>query len=403
MRPLALILLLLAPAAWADAPTLRSAEVTPGTGGKPPVVHVTFGVPAAGLQPNDVRVRAADGGDQAPSFPAHALIAATDAGGVADIVVLVEGTPALLGLPEIDPDHPAEPAAFEQVKASIDQIGAIPGKTIREALVTYGDAPRVIAPFAPGSRVHGDQLGPQDNFARVKKAGLSAGIEAALGLYATRPGRKILILIGDGEDAGAKLDAAAKKLGGVEIYAVLVAPGGIAPASQARLRELVGHGAVGSRLAEAAAPDQLTARASESAAAIQGVYNADVTWPSPGSPTLPFDGQVHPIAVVIGGQASAPLAVMLPRWTAGPVERLTAAPPGSYEVDAWVAVVTSCSCPPGAICGTCDRPWMVIADDPAATTGLHLELPSYAPVKKGDHVRVKVRIGGVDGISVKKI
>src|SRR5262249_17234482 len=135
------------------------------------------------------------------------------------------------------------PGYYNEVKAAIDTIAHARAKRTNVGLYVYGEKTITKVPLGPAANVSGDSLGIQKDFAKITTKAMQKGLQSAVTTLSNAPGRRVVFLIGDGEDqdANVNINDEIKKLGdsSIEVYVLGCNPkGNIEPKEQARLVKL---------------------------------------------------------------------------------------------------------------------------------------------------------------------
>ncbi len=221
------------------------------------------------------------------------------------VVILVQGNERFMGnMSTIDPDgQPRDPSpgAYDDVKQGIDILKVVGPKKTRGAVITYGGQVITKFPMAPITGVSGEVIGAAKEYHDVGTKKFKDGIEAAFSLLSNEPGRKVLIVIGDGGDINANVSIVdtVNKLKGldVEVYAIRATAKRDDfdnPQNQQRMRQLAG-----TNLKVAAKTSDLQDASQQIVNDIQALYSVDFA-----ADQLPTDGKEHPYMVKAKSQES---------------------------------------------------------------------------------------------------
>lgn len=194
-----LCLLALAARARADAPGPRMTLRTVPTGGAPMIEATITDGPALSLD----RYVLVD--DHHTRVPAAILTPWVEMKEPVAIAILVAGSEVIMGNTSIEPPRsPARyPGYLAKVRAglaALDLARSTPAGS-QGLLVTYEDAPRVRVPVGPIAALTADALGTERDYYQHLGTDLVGGLTLALSeLGHARASRKVLIVIGDGND-----------------------------------------------------------------------------------------------------------------------------------------------------------------------------------------------------------
>jgi hypothetical protein len=266
-----------------------------------PKLKIKVGTGATGLKPADFMVKVAEG-DKPVGIPGEGVVPFKDSDEELDIFILVQGTVRFMGDPNPEPapgeDNTPIPGYYNEAKAAIDTIAHARAKKTNVGLFVYGEKTITKVPLGPAANVSGDSLGIQKDFAKITTKAMQKGLQYAVTTLSNAPGRRVLFIIGDGEDqdANVNINDEVKHLSdsSIEVYVLGANPrGNIEPKEAARLGKL---GKLGDYLVANQA-EQIQQVAETLANEVNNVYT--VTFPgiaNDGS-VLPWDGEEHDITV----------------------------------------------------------------------------------------------------------
>jgi hypothetical protein len=215
------------------------------------------------------------------------------------VVILVQGNERFMGnMSTIDPDgQPRDPSpgAYEDVKAGIDILKNVGPKKTRGAILTYGGQVMPKAPMGPISGLSGEAIGAAKEYHEVGTKKFKDGLEAAFDLLSKEPGRKVLIVIGDGGDINANVaivDTVGKLRNlDAELYCIRATAKRDDfdnSQNQQRMKQLCGAG-----VKVAAKTSDIQDASQQIVNDIQSLYSVDFP-----SDQLPQDGKDHPYIVL---------------------------------------------------------------------------------------------------------
>jgi hypothetical protein len=137
------------------------------------------------------------------------------------IMILVQGTVRFMGSAE-------EEGYFEVVKAAVDTIARARTRHTRAGLYVYGQTVMARVPMGPPENVSGAALGALEEYAAITSKALQRGLEEALRVLSSEPGRRVLFVIGDGgdqvRDYSARADLDRLRAASVEVYVLGASP-----------------------------------------------------------------------------------------------------------------------------------------------------------------------------------
>jgi hypothetical protein len=279
-----------------------------------PFIRMKIGTGATGLKANDFQVKT-DGPDGQPvAITGTKVIPFKDSEEQLDVVILVQGSVRFMG----DPEPEAVPGEeqgeikgyYNEVKQSIDEIARARTKKTNVGLYVYGDKVFEKVPLGPSQNITGDSLGLQKDFSKITTKAFKLGLGFAHTLLSNTPGRRVLFVIGDGEDQNdnVAITDEIRKLeeASIEVYVLGANPRGpLEPKAQNRLTKL---GKLGDF--QVAQQDvQIPQIAQNLANAMNNVYTVEFPGSLPDGTVLPFDGQEHDVSVVAKKDETEPRSI----------------------------------------------------------------------------------------------
>jgi len=304
MRQLLSCAILLATSAAVAAPAIK-VHVVPSEKGNAPILEVS--VPGGSDATID-KFALVDTGSKTK------LVAIAKRDGKSEPIALalvVQGSEIWLGNDDIEPaDSPARYTGA--LKSIVHELEAAPLAKHAPAgskamLITYANKAAIRVPLGPIDKVTGKALGTQKDYQNNNGTEMVQGVALALAeLHKTAAARKIVIVIGDGNDADAdKAKPALAKLAHqaagdhVQIAAV-VYKGQLSDPGSA-ITSIV-PGAVVANEAKAIV------------SAVDSLLGNGYVVVFPGRAGFPFDGKAHDLVFSIDKVESAPVNVVLPAW-----------------------------------------------------------------------------------------
>jgi hypothetical protein len=323
-------LVLAAPAgAWGAGASIKSYEIEPVDKVPPPAkpedpqryprLWLKVGTSATGLKASDFQIKAVD------VEPVVALSGAKvtpfkDSDEDLNVVILVQGSVRFMGNPNPEPlpgeENQEIPGYYEQVKQAIDAIAKARQKKTQVALYVYGDKAIERVPLGPASNLSGESLGAQKDYSRITTKAFKVSLAVVHTLLSNVPGRRVLFVIGDGEDQNdnANINDEIKKLedSSVEVYVLGANPRGTLDAKASnRLTKL---GKLG-EYALASQAEQIPQLAEALANNMNNVYTVEFPGMNPQDGShLPFDGKEHDIVVSAKKEETEPKTILLPNY-----------------------------------------------------------------------------------------
>ncbi len=278
----------------------------------PPVPHIRakIGTSAVGLKPSDFLISTDSNGKQV-GVPGEKAVPFRDSEEELDMVILVQGTVRFMGdpNPEVNPGEDATEIKgyYNEVKQAIDTIAKARPKKTQVALYVYGDKTITKADFQPATSFTAESLGAQKDFSKITTKALIKSLDYAATTLGQKPGRRVLFLIGDGDDqdVNARITDVVKKLddAGIEVYVLGANPQGtIEPKDDNRLVRL---GKLG-EYQKALQSEQVVQSAESLANSINNVYTVGFAQRAADTTTLPWDGQDHDLVVTAKKEQSEP-------------------------------------------------------------------------------------------------
>ncbi len=280
-----------------------------------PKLKIKVGTGATGLKAADFLVKVAEG-DKPVAIPGTSVVPFKDSDEELDIFILVQGTVRFMGDPSPEP-QPGEDGTpitgyYNEVKGAIDTIAHARAKKTNVGLFVYGEKTVTKVPLGPAANVSGDALGIQKDFAKITTKAMQKGLQFAVTTLSNAPGRRVLFLIGDGEDqdANVNINDEVKKLSdsSIEVYVLGASPrGNIEPKEAARLGKL---GKLGDYLVANQA-EQIQQVAETLANEVNNVYTVEFPGIANDGSVLPWDGEEHDVTVQAKKDESEPKSYRL--------------------------------------------------------------------------------------------
>jgi hypothetical protein len=310
--------------AWAQKATIKSYEFEkippeelepkPDKPQRHPYLKVKVGTGASGLKANDFQVKT-DGPDGQPiAITGTKVVPFKDSEEQLDIIILVQGSVRFMGDPTPDPNNPDDTEGikgyFDEVKPAIDVIARARTKKTNAGLYIYADKVYEKVPLGPATNLTGDSLGVQRDYAKYTTKAFKLGLSFAHTTLSNTPGRRVLFVIGDGEDQqdNVNINDEIKKLedSSVEVYVLGANPRGpLEPKAANRLTKL---GKLGD-YQTAAQAEQIPQIAETLANAMNNVYTVEFPGSLPDGTVMPFDGQEHDVSIVAKKDETEPRAI----------------------------------------------------------------------------------------------
>lgn len=283
----------------------------------PPVPHLKakVGTGAVGLKASDFAVSTEKDGKQV-SIPGEKAVPFKDSNEELDIIILVQGSVRFMGdpTPEVSPGEEATEIKgyFNEVKQAVDAIAKARPKNTNIALYVYGDKTLVKADWTAASNFSAESLGVQKDYAKITTKAFLKGLDFANTALVQKNGRRVLFVIGDGDDqdASSKIGDAVTKLqnASIEVYVLGANPqGNIEPKDANRLGKLGKLGEYQTALQQ----EQIPQVAESLANSINNVYTVEFAQRSNDTQTLPWDGQEHDLVVNAKKEASEAISYNL--------------------------------------------------------------------------------------------
>jgi hypothetical protein len=345
MRSLALLVLLLPSLAHAQLKRVGEPILdTPPPPGEPvevlkvPTLTVSLSTPGAGVRAGDFSLTTVDGDPQV-SLRAEKLVAFRDSDEPLSLIVLVDGKVRFIGDPAPEPiegesEAAPIPGAYDELRGALEVLSRARARRTRAALWVLGETVLARTELADPAQIA--DLGARADFAKIRASALRLGLESAHARLAEEPGRRVIILLGDGTDTVMEVDYArvtsALETAGIELYAIVAPSGGQLLPERAlhRLQRVANRS--GGRVYRAQTATELPQLAENLVADLDNRYT--VTFPLFESATgvsFPLDGRDHELAVKLKDQELG-LTVRLPLWPLPPDEVVT----GRGSVPTWL-------------------------------------------------------------------
>jgi hypothetical protein len=288
-----------------------------------PKLKIKVGTGAIGLKAADFLLKSESDGKPV-AITGTSVVPFKDSDEQLDIFILVQGTVRFMGDPNPDPQPGEEGGAingyYNEVKQAIDVIAKARTKRTNVGLYVYGEKTITKVPQGPAANVGGDSLGIQKDFAKITTKALQKGIQSAYTTLSNAPGRRVLFIIGDGEDqdANVNINDEIKKLtdASVEVYVLGANPrGNIEPKEAARLGKL---GKLGDyQVANQA--EQIPQVAETLANEVNNVYTVEFPgYQLTDGSKLQWDGDDHDITIQAKKDESEPKTIKLLKWQPPP-------------------------------------------------------------------------------------
>ena len=198
--------------------------------------------------------------------------------------------------------------AFSGLPPAIDALVKAGPPGSKGALIVHADSADVKQPMGDISQLSGASLGTQQDYAESISKSLIVGLQDSWKMLTSMSGhRKILIVIGDGEDSkediGTELGDVIKQLktGEIETYTIWYAISPDTPTGQQNMQKL-GY----TQAHKATSRDHFESKAKNIVEMIGAKYYVD--W---NGADLPFDGEEHELLPVVGGEETEPQALAM--------------------------------------------------------------------------------------------
>jgi hypothetical protein len=203
---------------------------------------------------------------------------------------------------------------YDQVKQAIDVFAKARPKNTQVALWVYHAAVDKKVDFTAPESVGGDAIGPLTDFNEKATKGLNAALQLAVPELGNRPGRHVLVIIGDGEDQQDTWQPRGNKQGlesaSIEVYFLGAGPGVQDPRIQTNITTL---GTLGSHQI-ALQREQVKDYAEALANNLNNVYT--VTFPGyqeSDQQRMPWDGADHEFIVGVKKDETNPRSLTFKR------------------------------------------------------------------------------------------
>jgi Inner membrane component of T3SS, cytoplasmic domain len=300
-------------AAWASIRVLGEAELVdpkpdPKNPDKPvsPYKNIVVRVKAdaSGLRIGGFQLKTNDV-EPAVTMPAIEMTDFHDSTEPMSLIILVDGKVRFMGDPAPAPVSPDEkpmevPGGYNEAKQAIEAIAKSRTKNTKVALWVMTEKVLEKSPLDDPAKITGDLLGAQKDYAGVGAAGLKLALEKAQTTLAGQPGRRVVVVIGDGRDLSeqANFDEVAQKFltAQIEAYFILASPQEIAPPTKNRIERFVTR--VGGGVTRADPITQLPQVAGNLASNLNNVYTVTFPGQTEGGTVLPFDGNTHEVTIL---------------------------------------------------------------------------------------------------------
>jgi hypothetical protein len=268
-----------------------------------PDVVVRVKADASGLRVGDFQLKASDV-DPPVTMQAVKLVDFKQSTEKMSLIIITDGKVRFMGNPSPPPEVPGEPArpipgAYEQLKAAVNALAGTRAKHTEVALWVMTEKLLEKVPLGDPAKVTGDMLGAQLDYANTATSGLKLALESAHKTLASKEGRRVVVVIGDGRDSSetASFDDVAGKFttAQIEAYFILASPLEVAQPTRTRIDRFVGK--TRGQVLRADPLDQLP----QVAANLAGNLNNDFTVTFAGETDgvkLPFDGATHEVTIV---------------------------------------------------------------------------------------------------------
>ncbi len=316
-------------AAWAAGASIKSVEIEPvdkvPKPAKPedpqryPRFWVKVGTSATGLKASDFQIKAIDV-EPVVALSGTSVQPFKDSEEELNIIILVQGAVRFMGDPAPDPVPGEEvheiPGYYNEVKAAIDEIAKARVKKTNIGLYVYGDKAIEKVPLGPAANMSGESLGAHKDYSKITTKAFKVSLSYVQTLLSNAPGRRVLFIIGDGEDQNdnAIINDEINKLddSSIEVYVLGANPrGGIDAKAANRLTKL---GKLG-EYQVASQAEQIPQIALALANNMNNVYTVEFPGMNEQDGThLPFDGKEHDLVVTAKKEETEPKTVILPNY-----------------------------------------------------------------------------------------
>jgi hypothetical protein len=320
------LLLAVPSGAWAAGASIKSVEIEPTDKVPPekdptkpqryPRLWIKVGTSITGLKANDFQLKAVDV-EPVVVISGTSVVPFKDSDEELNVVILVQGSTRFMGDPNPDPETgETRPGYYEQVKQAVDVLAKARLKKTNVALYVYGDKAIEKAPLGPASNLSGEMLGAQTDYAKITTKAFKVSLGVAHTILSNAPGRRVLFIIGDGEDQNdaANINDEHKKLddSSVEVYVLGANPRGTIDArASTRLTRL---GKLG-EYQVASQAEQIPQIAEALANNMNNVYTVEFPGMNSNDGShLPFDGKEHDLVVVAKKDETEPKTVFLANY-----------------------------------------------------------------------------------------
>lgn len=280
-----------------------------------PAITCKIGTGATGLKASDFQLKT--DGDPPAMITGTKVTPFKDSDEQLDIFILVQGSVRFMGDPNPEPQPGEEPGEikgyYNEVKQAIDVIAKARTKKTNVGLYVYGDKVFEKTPLSPAANVTGESLGPQKDYSRITTKAFKLALGVAQTALSNTPGRRVLFLIGDGDDQNENVSITDEigrlENAGIEVYILGANPRGPLDArAQTRLTKL---GKLGD-FQTAQQAEQLPQIAETLANEINNVYTVEFPGSTADGTVLPFDGQEHDISIVAKKDESEAKTIKFP-------------------------------------------------------------------------------------------
>lgn len=162
-----------------------------------PTLEVKVGADP-GLRLGDFTVKFDKEGDHPITISATKMVPFKDSNEQMFVVILVQGTQRFMGASN-DPEE-QKVGYYEPVKQAIDAIAKARVKNTQVALWVYHAKVDEKVDFGPADAINPEAIGALHDFAEKATKGLDNGIQYAIKKLSDKAGRRVLVVIGEGED-----------------------------------------------------------------------------------------------------------------------------------------------------------------------------------------------------------
>jgi len=351
VRPILIVCaLLLSPLVHAEAKRSGKARLeVPPTLTEPadvipvPRLWVAISSPARDLRPADFEVMPAD--DPSNAFPGQKLVRFRESDEPLSMIVLVDGKVRFIGDPAPEPvegesEARAIPGAWDELHEALDVLSRARPHRTRAALWVYGETVVPRTDLGDPAAIGGEALGVRTEFAKIRTSALRLALETAQARLADEPGRRIVVVIGDGTDTVSDADYArvrdALESASIEVHFLLAKSGGqaIDTRTLARLGRVAKQ--TGGRVYRAESLAELPPLAENLVVGLDDLYTVEFALADlETSRKLPFDGAKHELVIRVKDD-ELDLSLMLDKWDFPP-EVVT----GSTPIWLWLLAGTA--------------------------------------------------------------